>query len=313
MYQKPLLEETISFLTPSERKQEGIQFHERYSLSIYRILIVLFIGLILQWYLFDYRFALLFGLFVLFLSISSEVFMKLFYGFSGRDATKYYAIKIYENPSEKNLKQLNSWNKNPFDLTTEYYYPRIGEIVEKSKQKNDRAEYVQSEIPDALRLIERRERDDYHTLVNINELDEQNINAYYEDLLKEVNYCYKFGAYTSVSMLLRKLTENLIEDILLTKGLYAELPKEPKFQEMVTVFVDEVLKKEYDGRIAEDLEESLDKWIRKKGNKGAHIPESFTQDEIQELMSHAQKTVRFLITIRSDLNVSKHKPEDGTE
>lgn len=307
MYQKPLLKDALDFLTPTERKQRGIRFHEQYALSIYRILLVLFVGLIIHWYFFDYRFALVFGLLVLIFSISSEIVMKIFYGFSGRDATKYYAIKMYKNPSRKNLKQLNSWNKNPFDLTTEYYYPRLGEIVETASNKDNPVGYARSQLPDALRLIERRERDDYHVLLDIDKIEEFNLNSYYEGLLQEVNYCYKFGAYTSVSMLLRKLTENLIEEILLTKGLYTELSKEPTFQDMVTVFVEEVLQTDYNGRIAEDLENSLNTWIRKKGNKGAHIPEDFTQEEIENLMHHAQKTVRFLITIRSELDIPKQE------
>lgn len=183
MYQKPLLEDTIDFLTPSDRKQRGIRFHERYALSIYRILFVLFVGLVVHWYFFDYRFALVFGLLVLTLSISSEIVMKIFYGFSGRDATKYYATEMYRNPSQKNLKQLNSWNKNPFDLTTEYYYPRLGEIVETASGRDEPVEYVQSQLPDALRLIERRERDDYHVLLDIDKIEEYNLNSYYESLL----------------------------------------------------------------------------------------------------------------------------------
>lgn len=303
MHQKELLEDTIDFLEISDRKQRGIRFHERYALSIYRIMLILFIGLIIHWYLFDYRFALLFGVLLVIGSVSSEVILKILYGFSGREAVKYYALQMYLDPSEKNLKQLNSWNKNPFDLTTEYYYPRIGELASTASTKEDPVEYIHTHIPDALRLIERRERDDYQVLVDLDSIEEYNLDSYYENLLHEANYSYKFGAYTSVSMLLRKLTENLMEDILLTKGLYAELPKEPTFQDMTEVFIEEVIREEYEEQIATDLEESLDEWIRKKGNKGAHIPEEFTQDEIESLMNHAQKTVRFLIVMRSELDV----------
>lgn len=303
MHQKPLLDDTKEYLAPSERKQRGIRFHERYSESIYRISAVLLVGLIIHWYLFDYRFALVFGAGIFFVGLSSEVVLKQFYGFNGRDAVKYYALQMYDDPSRKSLKQLQSWNKNPFDLTTEYYYPRIGEIIDQSKAQDNPVQYVSENMPDALRLIERRERDDYHVLMDIDKVEEYNLTPYYENLLQEVNYTYKFGAYTSVSMLLRKITENLIEDILFTKGLYSELPQEPTFQEMVEVFVEDVLTEQFNQEMASDLEESLDQWIRKKGNKGAHIPEEFSQEEIETLMKHAQKTVRLLIVIRSELDV----------
>lgn len=303
MHQKPLLDDTKAYLRPSERKQRGIKFHEKYSESIYRISAVLLVGLLIHWYLFDYRFALVFGAAIFLVGVSSEVALKQFYGFNGRDAVKYYALKMYENPSRQNLKQLQSWNKNPFDLTTEYYYPRIGDIIEQAQSKNDPFKYVSENLPDALRLIERRERDDYYVLMDIKKVEDYNLTPYYKKLLQEVNYCYKFGAYTSASMLLRKITENLIEDILFTKGFYSELPQEPTFQEMVELFVSEVLTEQFNQDIADDLQESLDEWIRKKGNKGAHIPEEFSQEEIETLMHHAQKAVRLLIVIRSELEV----------
>lgn len=303
MHQKPLLKDAEEFLRPSEKKKRGIRFHEKYSLSIYRIAIVLLLGLTIHWYFFDYRFALVFGIGIFILGISSEIVLKRLYGFNGRDAVKYYALELYDNPNEQDWKQLSSWNKNPFDLTTEYYYPRIGEIVAKSQSKDNPPEYVAEHLPDALRLIERQERDDYYVLMDIDKVEEFELDPYYKNLLQEVNYCYKFGAYTSVSMLLRKISENLIEEILLSKGLYSKLPQEPSFQEMVEVFVEYVLTEQYDEEIASDLEDSLNTWIRKKGNKGAHIPEEFTQEEIETLMFHAQKAVRFLFTIRAEVTI----------
>lgn len=313
MHQKPLLEETKDFLWPSERKQRGINFHEKYAISLYRIMAVFALGAALHWYVFDYRFALVFGAFVLLIGLSSEIVMKRFYRFTGRDAVKYYALRVYEDGDDICLKQMHSWNKNPFDFSQEYHYQQLGKLAEAAFEKEESSKYAQQKIPDALRLIERQENDDYHLLIDMDKIEEYGLTDYYETLLQEVNYCYKFGAYTSTSMLLRKLTESLIEEILLTKGLYSELPKEPSFQDMVNIFVEQVLNKQFDSPLSQDLQVSLDKWIRKKGNKGAHIPEELTREESQELMMHAKRTVRLLVVMRSDLGIGKEDTPQPTK
>jgi len=303
MHQKPLLQETKDFLWLSERKQRGIEFHERYAISLYRIMAVFALGAALHWYIFDYRYALVFGAFVLLVGLSSELVMKRFYQFTGRDAVKYYALRVYDNGDDICLKQMHSWNKNPFDFSQEYHYQQLGRLAEDAFEKQNSGEYAQKNIPDTLRFIERQENDDYHLLIDMDKIEDYGLNKYYETLLQEVNYCYKFGAYTSTSMLLRKLTESLIEEILLKKGLYSELPKEPSFQDMVNIFVEKVLDEQFDSPLSQELQVSLDKWIRKKGNKGAHIPEELTREESQELMQHAKRTVRLLVVMRSDLGI----------
>lgn len=301
MRQRELLGETIEFLTPSEKKTKGILFHENYSESISIVSAILVAGLIIHWVYFDVFFTLLFGVVLFVLALSSEFVLRRLYGFSGQDATKYYAVQLYHEPSQKSLNQLNSWNKNPFDLSTEYYYPRIGSLVEESQKKENPPEYVHKRIPDELRLIEKREHDSYQTLVDI-DLEDVNIDPYYKDLIREANYCYKFGSYTSVSVLLRKISEQLLVDILTAKGLYSELSSEYGFEELATVFVDEVVSEELPEDMKETLSESLNIWIRKKGNKGAHKNEEFSRDEIEELMQHAKKTIRLLIVIRTSIN-----------
>lgn len=301
MRQRELLGETIDFITPSEKKIKGILFHENYSESISIVAAILVAGLIIHWVLFDVFFTLLFGVILFILALSSELVLRKLYGFTGQDAAKYYAIQLYNEPSKKALNQLNSWNKNPFDLSTEYYYPRIGNLVEEASNKDNPPEYVHKRMPDELRLIEKREHDSYQTLVDIN-LEELNLDPYYKDLIREANYCYKFGSYTSVSVLLRKISEQLLVDILTAKGLYSELSSEYGFEELATVFIDDVVSKEFPEDMKEDMSESLNVWIRKKGNKGAHKNEEFSKKEIEELMEHARRTIRLLIVVRSEIH-----------
>lgn len=299
MHQRDLLDETVDFLMPSEKKQRGIQFHENYSTSIYLVSLILIIGLFIYW-IFSNALSVMIAGFVLFLiGISSEIFLRRIYGFTGQDATKYYAVKMYENPSKTNMNQLHSWNKNPFDLSTEYYYPQLGKIVENAREREDSVDYVHREIPDELRLIERRENDSYQSLVDL-EIEDLDLDPYYKNLIHEANYSYKFGAYTSVSVLLRKISEKLIVDILINKGLYTELTSEYGFEEIVSVFIDKVVAESFSDDVKSDLEESLDLWIREKGNKGAHKNEPFTKEEAEELMTHAKRTVQLLLFIRDE-------------
>lgn len=302
MRQRELLDETIEFLKPSEKKRSGIQFHEKYSESIPVISFILVAGLVIHWALFDVFYTLLFGIILFLFAVSSELVLRRLYGFSGQDAVKYYAVQLYQNPDEKALNQLHSWNKNPFDLSTEYYYPRIGHLVEEAKNQSENPEeYVHKRLPDELRLIEKRENESYQALVDM-DLGELDLDPYYKDLIREANYCYKFGSYTSVSVLLRKISEQLIVDILTGKGLYTELTTEYGFEELAKVFVDEVVSKEYPDELKQDISDSLNIWIRKKGNKGAHKNEEFNKEEIEELMQHAKKTIRLLVVIRSEVH-----------
>lgn len=312
MRQKELLDETLDFLKPDDKKKKGIVFHEKYSESMSIVAGILVAGLLIHWVVFDVFYTLLFGIVLFFFALFGEVLLRRLTGFSGQDAVKYYALQIYHDPSEKTLNQLHSWNKNPFDLSTEYYYPRIGTLVENARTEENPAQYVHERIPDELRLIEKRENESYQTLVDI-DLEELSIDPYYKDLIQEANYCYKFGSYTSVSVLLRKISEQLMVDILTAKGLYAELSSEYGFEELATVFVEDVVSKDFPEHIKEDISESLNVWIRKKGNKGAHKSEEFSKTEIEELMQHAKRTIRLLIVIRSEVHPEYDEPKDITD
>lgn len=300
MHQRDLLPETRDFILPEERKQRGIELHEKYSDRIIVISIIILAGSYLHWTFFGYNSLLFFSGILLVMVVSIELLFKKYFKFTGRDAVKYYAVQVYDEPTQEAVSQLNSWNKNPFDLLNEYYYPQLNTLVEEAQSKDNPPEYIKEQIPDLLRYIERQERQDYNTLVDLENLEIQLENQYVK-MIQEANYCYKFGAYMSVSVLLRKITENLIVDILMGKGLYSELPDEAKFPEMVELFTEEVLYTRVGESMSEEFEESIDVWIRKKGNKGAHKPEEFTQDEIETLMNHAQRSIRLLLVIKSEL------------
>lgn len=299
MHQKPLLEETKEFLEPSEKSKQGIHYHEQYSENIGKILFIMLVGLGVTIYLFGFIPAALFGGFIFIFAIGFELFLRFRYKFDGRTAVIYYALEVYNEPSEESLKQLQSWNKNPFDLTKEYYYPKIGELTTDAFNSESPAKYANEKIPDILRLIERNESKNYNSLVDMESITNYDLPEYYLDLIQELNYTYKFGAYTSTSILIRKVAENLIRDILFSKGIYSELPQEPRFEEKVNLLA-ETLEGQFDEDTIDTLTSSLNNRIRRKGNKAAHLPEEFTRDEIEELMEHARSSIRLLIVIYAE-------------
>lgn len=303
MHQKPLLNETIEFFSLDAQKKEGVKLYEKYSMILFQVSTILLIGATIHWYFFGYLYAIVFGGLIITGAASLEYLFKKYYNFTEEDAVKHYALEVYQsnNPKES-LQKLHLWNRNPFNIWNEYHYPLLADLYDESTQKQNPEEYAQEQIPDIIRLIERQENTDFHSLIDVNQ-NEYQIPEYYKVIIQEINYCYKFGAYTSTSLLLRKLTESLIEDILFSKGMYSKLPKEPTFKEMVTVFVDNVLTEEYTSETTAQLEKSLNDWIRKKGNKGAHISTEFQKDEIQTLMEHSQRTVRLLLLFRSNIDI----------
>lgn len=302
MHQRELLSGTVEYLRPSDRKEKGILFHQKYMDRLYLLTILLFAGSIGYWIFVDFKFALGFAALLFVVAIIGEFIFRRIYRFTAKDAVKYYALQLYEEPSEEALENMVLWNQNLFDFTTHYHYPRLASLVEEAEESDEETiVYVREQLPDELRLIERQERDNYQVLVDIDNLAQLNLDPYYIELLREVNYCYKFGAYTSASVLLRKITEGLIVDILTSKGLYTELQTEYHFEELVDVFTTHVLSEEFDDDLTENLSESLNVWIRKKGNKGAHKQEEFTRDEIELLMEHAKRSIRLLLVIRNEV------------
>lgn len=295
-----ILPETIEFLYPSQKKQQGILFHEKYQKQTAILLVALAVAIVVNWVVFSSTLILVFGGTLLFIGLLIEFVVKTRYGFTGKDAVIYYALQVYEHGDTESLEQLRLWNQNPFVFVNSYSYPYITGLLQEAQSHEDPAKYVQREIPDFLRLVERFEREEYQTVIDIDSIDPEILNQYYRDLISEINYTYKFGAYASTSILLRKLTENLMEDIMMSKGLYSELPRNSPFKDTVAVFIEHVIESRFDQEIVEQLDTSLNTWIRKKGNKGAHDLDEFTTEETEELMKHAKRTINLLIVLKTE-------------
>lgn len=294
MHQKPLLESTRDFLSIGEQGQQGILLHESYERYVRYGAIFLLILAGITSFIIDYRLIISLGLIIALFGFSFEYILKQIYDFTGQDAVLFYALRFYDDPTVDNLKQLHSWNKNPFDFSEEYRYPILGKLVEEGKEKNDTVQFVRQNIPDTLRMIEQREREDYQTLVDI----DLEIPEYYSTLLEEANYCYKFGAYTSTAILLRKITENLVTDILTAKGLYVQLEDET-FGDEINLLEQEVLISMYGEDIASDIREFLHT-IREIGNKGAHKTVEVNQEELEGVVGVAHNVLGMLFKLRRD-------------
>lgn len=309
MYQRELVEDTKNYVMPSEKKVRGIKIHQRFSERISSITLAIIVSFFVSFYIFGYKTLLIAAAIGIIFSFGSELVLGLLYGFNGEDAAKYYALKLAEEPNELYYKQLHSWNKNPFDLTNEYHYQRLGNLLQTSKQKENSVKYAHENIPDEIRLIEHYERTYYNVLMDIEFFDEHLHSDYYKRLVQEINYTYKFGSYMSASILLRKIAEHLLEEILLSKGYGEKIGEETTFNDLVETFVNSAVSETLDEGIRSDLEQSLDSWIRKKGNKGAHIREKFNKEEMETLMQKAQKSIRLLVVIRSQYDIGDDKTE----
>jgi len=305
MRQRELVDDTKDYLLPSDRKVRGIIIHQNYSEIIFSIMLLIIIGSFVSWFLFGYKTLLVATGIAIAVAFGIELVLRLLYRFNGKEATRYYALKLAEEPSKIYYEQLHSWNRNPFNITNEYYYQRLGQLINTSKEKDFPVKYAHNNIPDELRLIEHHERTDYNVLMDIEFFKEYPLLDYYEGLIQEINYTYKFGSYMSTSILLRKLAEHLLEEILLAKGLGEKIGEETTFNDLVELFVESGISDNLDENIRNNLEQSLDVWIRKKGNKGAHVRETFDKDEIETLMEKAQQSIRLLVVIRSQYDVDQ--------
>lgn len=303
MRQKELLDETLKQFEVSDSVKTGIKYHQSTSENILSIFIVLFVGVAIHYYFFGIETAGVFGIILFLLAFLFELYLRKKYGYTEKKAVKYYIKQMYENPSLQNLEELQSWNKNPFNIETEYHYPVIGNLVEEAFTKENPVEFMEKELPDTIRLLEVLEDNSYNKLVDLDEVDEEDLQLTdeYQTLIREINYTYKLGSYTSTSILIRKLADNLIRDILFAKGLYQDLGDEPTLEEKISLLSDEVLAERYTEQTREIVVNSLDEWVRKKGNKGAHILEEFEKEEIEDLMENAQNSIRILLVIRSEV------------
>jgi hypothetical protein len=300
MEHKKVLSETIEFLKPDEKKIKGIKIHEAYYAVKDIMLILIAIGVLIHWLLFNVYTVFIFGFLSIICGLVFEFIIRYHFTLSSNDAIFYYAIKLYKNGDENSLNQLKMWNNNPFNISKKSGYPYINALIEKSEERDNPASYVQEKIGEFLRVAERLNREEYQELMEFDTLKTTESDYHYKSLLEEINYTYRFGAYTSTSILIRKLTENLMQDIMISKGLYSKMKQNAGFKEQVNVFLDYVVRQNYDEETTKILEKSLHEWIRKKGNKGAHDVEDFTHDEIESLMDHSKKAIRLLTVLREE-------------
>jgi hypothetical protein len=298
MHQRELLPNTKRYFQLSDQKESAVRLYESYSDYIISgsFLLALSAGLI--WAVGGELFVGIFGVVLLLFALVIEFLFQYITKLSGKELVRYYSLQMYQNPSEENLKRLQQWNTNPFEFRTEYYYPRLASLIHTAQSKDqDTVEYISQHIADELRLIEQQESSTFNELFDKSELDTFNLSEYEKRLFSEANYCYKFGAYTSTSVLLRKITEQLLVDILIQKGYYSELRTEWSYEEIVSVFIENIDLPETQ-RIK--LEETLNQWVKKKGNKAAHKNEAFTQKEVLTLVERSKDALNILLVIREE-------------
>lgn len=306
MHQRELLPKTKEYFEISERQKSALHLYENYSEYVVSgsFLISVIAGII--WAIGGSVYVGAFGFVLFTFALTLEVLFQYFTKLSGKELVRHYALQLYENPSHKSLSRLQRWNTNPFEFRTEYYYPRLEQIIKNAENKDDPIQYISNNIADELRVIEKQESDTFNELFDKSNLREFNLTKYEQRLFEEANYCYKFGAYTSTSILLRKITEQLLVDILLQKGYYSKLRTEWSYEEIVTVFISNV---DLPEKQQEKLETTLDRWVKKKGNKAAHKNEEFTQEEIQTLVSRSKDALNILLVIRSSAEVPTRPDE----
>jgi len=127
---------------------------------------------------------------------------------------------------------------------------------------------------------------------------------FYEDLQGEINKAYNYGLYSSVFVLVRKLLENLVIDLLRKKyGLEnVDLffnPSKNRFHNFSTLI--EILEeKQLDFRPAEpainsDLIETINDF-RQKGNSSAHsITLNIKKEDLDEKIEDLEHTIKILV------------------
>lgn len=296
MRQAPLIETTKRYFEPPKQTQRGIELYNQYAKIVYFILAVLVAATIGLYAVFGTLSAVILVSQIGILVLLFEILLRVRYDVTPEFAVKYYALQLYESPSKNAFKQLESWNSNPFDLRNQYRYAKIGKLLEDAKSTDDSVLYAHNQLPDIMRMIEYSEREDYGALLTLEELGEFDLPDEYVNLIREINYTYKFGAYTSVSILLRKLAQQLTQDILMAKGAYDSTEYKTHQEEIDTLL--DVLSSSYTEETLAQLKPALDESIRKTGNKAAHSKEQPSISEIEDLMSEARKAIRLLLVIR---------------
>lgn len=295
MNQRPLTSSTRDFLSVSEKKENGIRLHDKYESRLVLFGVLTAISTAVFYFIYGYLSILVFGGMLIFTGIVFDISLKWAYGFSEKEVVLYYALEFYDEPTESNLNKLQSWNTRLFDFRGRYYYPMIGLLIEKSKDKDDSVDFVRSNIPDTLRLVEQQYSESYQGIISINK---DNLPKSYNNLIQEVNYSYKFGAYTSTAVLIRKIVEISIEEILTAKGLYSRLEEET-LSNKINLFLSDVVTEEYGETYSEELRDNL-QTIRDIGNRSAHSSKSVSREDIEELTASASGTLEILLTMREE-------------
>jgi hypothetical protein len=298
MKQEPLLETTKSYFTPTEKTQRGIRVYNRYSRYVYLLLALVVLGSLGLYVAIGSVSVVILAIQLVIIVVVAEVFLRLRYDITTERAVKHYALKLYETPSKETFNQLESWNNNPFDFRKQYKYAKIGKLLHDAKEAENPVEYAHEKLPDILRMIEYTEREEYGALLSLEQSETYNLEEPHIELIKEINYTYKFGAYTSTGILIRKLAQQLIRDILLAKGLYSQ--SSPPTYEIEIEILKNSLKNSYSNETIKQLVNSLNDSIRKKGNKAAHDKEILTKQETEALMDDSRKAIRLLIVIREE-------------
>jgi hypothetical protein len=295
MNQRPLTSSTREFLSVSDEKERGIRLHDRYESRLVLFGVLTAISTAVFYFIYGYLSILVFGGVLIFTGVVFDISLKWVYGFSEKEVVLYYALEFYDEPTEDNLNKLQSWNTRLFDFRGRYYYPMIGLLIEESKDKDNSVDFVRSNIPDTLRLVEQQYSESYREIVSINK---DNLPESYNSLIQEVNYSYKFGAYTSTAVLIRKIMEISIEEILTAKGLYSRLDEET-LSNKITLFLNSVVTEEYGETYADELRDDLQR-IRDIGNRSAHSSKSVSREDIEKLTDSASGSLEILLTMREE-------------
>lgn len=139
----------------------------------------------------------------------------------------------------------------------------------------------------------------------------QNFPHEYQEVVTEINRCYNTGSYSSATIMVRKLVENLIIDILRME--YGDDEPEKYFNtdtgrlHNLSTLINNLEEstnalKKYSGRVtSEEFQKSLEK-SRTRANKEAHsVDVNRTQKELEQYVEESRMAVMVLVRIRRRL------------
>jgi hypothetical protein len=294
MKKQPLTSSTEQFLSVDPGQERGIQLHKSYADFIYFAVAAISSASTFFYFLYGYISILILGFICVGVSLSLDLYIKHRFNFSEEDVILYYAKEFYEEPSQENLERLKSWNRKRFDFRRTYYFPLIGNLIITGQKTEDPVDFVKKNLPDSLRMLERQYTEDYQSIITIRDDTPEN----YVHLIQEANYCYKFGAYTSTVIVIRKIVEMAIDEILMSKGIYFHLDEET-LSAKIKLFISEVIEAEYGESSAEDIKIKLHN-IRDLGNQSAHSKKVVSHEEVESLVDESQGVITILLNIRRE-------------